>query len=184
MKKSIYDQLEDVKDSYKEARVNFYNTGSTNRDNRSLVEVLDSKSFEHEANTIMSTLLNSANSYTFRNKFDEVSMNMLMGIVYNVEDVENNTIKEGAEPLNGIVRYYTCYVRGSLNDKETCKTNLYSTHGYIDYNKFIEYLKENNLEFDGPESFDELKQTILAKEPFDINIGASFKKEKELVKRR
>ena len=187
MNKSMLEQLSEVRDDYKIECVSFFNDGSITKDNKGLVRAHSNYNFERSINNIMSVLSGATSSYSRHYDFDTISMNMLFGLVYDANDVdENDIIKENAKPKNDVVRFYTGSVKSYLDGEQTNPYDYKGSLGYqgfINYDKMVKYVETNGLDFEGPQSFIELKNAILSKEPFDINISASFKKEKKLTRK-
>ena len=106
---------------------------------------------------------------------------MILGLVYNKEDVEDNIIKEGAKPYNNLVRYYTHEVDSLLDGEKTNVGDYYriglGRQGYLNYNDLVYKSEADGLEFVGPRTFEEFKESILSKEPFDISLVADLKEE-------
>lgn len=189
MEKSIIEELKDIKVGREIASVNFFNDGSVRTDDRRYVEGhIDD--FNKSVNGIKRVLSDATYSYSnsFEYEFDSIYMNMLFGLIYDVNDViEDNIIKPNAMPKDKIVRYYTDRINSYLDGNKTNCADYYcygvNNQGTIDYEQFVEYVQKNGLVFNGPQSFEELKNAILSNEKFDITIGAEFEKQKTLVKR-
>ena len=188
MKKSVFEQLEDVKEKSLIANVNFFNNGSITKDDRGLAENLKNREFSKSFDDISSVLVEAAYRYS-NNKyeFDSIKMNMLFGLIYDVNDVDkDNNIKENATPNDKMVRYYTNSIKSYLDGERTNALDYgeygVSRQGVINYDQLVKFVYENGLEFNGPQSFEELKNAILSKEKFDISIGADFQRSKKLVK--
>ena len=189
MKKSVFEQLEDIKEKYLKNNVSFFNDGSIKVDEKGLVEKLSNNSFNKSFDDISSVLVDAAYSYSnSKYEFDFINMHMELGLIYDINDVDkDNNIKEGATPKEKMVRYYTGSIESYSNGE---KTNIidYGAYGMgrqgvINYDQLVNFVHENGLEFNGPQTFEEFKNAILSNELFDISIGADFQKSKKLVKK-
>ena len=99
-------------------------------------------------------------------------------LVYKAEDHdENGNLKEDAEPLNNIVRFYTADVNCYLDGEQTNTYDygrLHSRQSFIDYDLLVNATRNNGLIFNGPDTFEEFKEAIKSGEPFNINVEASL----------
>ena len=160
------------------AYVNFFNDGSVSEDERFRTSLLKYANDADGFDTIADTLYRSTESCSRNYDFDSIKMDLMLGLVYEGCDVdENKQIKEDAEPLNGIVRYYTGEVTSYLNNEKTNDYDygrLHCRQGYINYKNLVSQVKKNGLTFNGPDNFEEFKQSILSKEPFEVSISANL----------
>lgn len=186
LEKSIIEKLKEARNDHKMAIVSFFNDGSISRDENFIANKAKSIGLWENEFTL-DVMKDAASSYSRTSDFDNITMGMLMGLVYNIDDVtEDNVIKDGAEPLKNIVRYYTMHINSYLNGDKTNSSDYYkygiNRQGFLRYNDFVRYVKRHGLTFEGPSSFEELKQRILMGEVFDINVSADLTEEKPLVR--
>ena len=107
-----------------------------------------------------------------------LSMNLSLGLIFDGKYVdEDNKVKADAEPMEGIVRYYTmeadCYLNGEKTNKHD-GAKYRSRQGFINYARLVNSAAKNGLTFNGPRTFEEFKEQILVGEPFDISLSASL----------
>lgn len=178
MKERLIDKMIQAKNDHGIAYVNFFNNGEVKKDERNRTTLLKYANEASAFDSIEETLYNSTESCCREYDLDTMEMTLLLGLIYNGQDVdENDQLLENAEPMKDIVRFYTGEVNSYLDNE---KTNTYDygringRQGYINYNVLLNQVKKNGLTFNGPESFEEFKEKILAKEPFDINLTATL----------
>ena len=111
-------------------------------------------------------------------------MKLLLGLIFDPKDIdENNKIREDAEPVHNIVRYYTSSVTSQLDGEKTNSIDYeqygVGRQGYINFNQLVSLIKKSELEYNGPETFKEFEERILIGKPFDITVSANFKKKDE-----
>ena len=172
--------------------VNFFNDGSITKDEYSVTENMYLRFASIPVEYMSELMCYAAQIYSHKNDFDSIDMDLLLGLIYEVEDVDKNgQIKEGAKPLDNVVRYYTGDMRGYLDNKKTnelkMKDNYKNRQGFVKYNEFISLLEKNGMNYNGPKSFKEFKEAILSGEKFNINITLDLKEktdDKKLIKRR
>lgn len=183
MEKSLIEKLRDAKRDHEVSFVNFFNNGTVNTDERYYAKnASDIKAYKTDLT--LDVLEQATSSYARHYDFDTISMEMIMGLVYDKNDVdENNDIRKNAQPLYNVARFYTGRVNSYLDGNQTNVANFYDyapgRQGYVYYNDFVKYVKKMGLTFDGPESFEEFKKLILSGELFDINVVANLLEEKE-----
>ena len=177
MEKTIIEKLRDAKVSNEPAYVSFFNTGEVREDPRIAEKNMDNYSLDDTIRTLSYTYCDAAESYA-RNKYpyDIITMDLQLGLVFNRDDVDSeNHLKENAEPLKGIVRYYTGDINSYLNGEKTNKHNyVYGKHGFAKYDQLVTGFKRNGIAFHGPETFDAFKTAILAGEKFNISLAADL----------
>lgn len=173
------------------AYVNFFNDGSVKRDEYSTIEYMNPKYFSTQVERIEELMCYAAENYSNKKDFDSITMDLLLGLVYEAEEITlNNKIKQEAEPLDNVVRYYTDDIRSYLGNKKTNETkardNFRNRQGLVNYNEFVLLLEQRGLNYNGPRTFEEFKEAILSGEKFDINVSIDLKEEtqdKKLVKK-
>ena len=175
---SIFDELEAARKEHEVATVNFYNDGSIDTDEYSRsTKAKDINPWDNKF--ALDPLKDAISGYATMCNYDTVKLNIIMGLIYNIEDVdENYNIKEGAKPLNNIVRYYSkdadCYLEGEQTNTECYSRHPWGRQSFLKYRDFVKFLKRNGLEFEGPDTFEEFKDKILSKEVFDMSISAKL----------
>ena len=182
MGKSLKDKLIELKKEREIKFVNFFNDGSVKKDEafmQSLLNRTDSIS------AIGDTMSSACRSYSYDSEFDRIDMDLLLGLVYDVKDVnEDDTIKEGAEPLKNIVRYYTGSIRSYADNMQTNRADYYcygvNRQGFINYNELIRSAQKEGLSFNGPESFEEFKNLVLSNVKFNVLLSADLKQDNEM----
>ena len=182
MGKTILDTMKELKNGY----VSFFNDGKIRKDGG-----YATKRINEEANTsysislITDVLYGATRSYADDYDFDQIDMTLPLGLIYKSSDVdENNKIKENAQPLKGIVRFYTGSITSYLNGEKTNDLDYgeyaRGKQGFINYDLLINEMKENGLTYTGPETFEELKEKILSGENFNVVLSANFKEQEEV----
>ncbi len=185
MDKSLKDRILLIKKNRSIACVNFYNDGTHSEDEYSSIKRMETINTPYVVSDLEDIMCDACEYYVYHYDFDQVGMGLLLGLVYKKEDVDDEyNIKENAKPLNDIVRYYTGNVSSYLDGEQTNETTYrgYGRQGYIKYNDFVTLLSRKGLNYNGPKSFKELKDAILLKEPFDINVSVDLK-EKDKTRR-
>ncbi len=188
MKERLIDKMIQAKNDQGIAYVNFFNDGKITKDERHRTTLLKYANEASAFDSIEETLYSSTESCCRNYDLDTIEMNLYLGLIYDGKDVEEEQIKENAEPMNNIVRFYTGEVNTYLENEQTNDYDygrMHGRQGYINYNVLISQVKKNGLTFNGPKSFEEFKEKILSKEPFDINISATLipteEKQEEVV---
>lgn len=178
LEKTLIDRLKEAKKEYETEFVCFFNDGKVRTDEKfSAKRIREFKSFD-EFEAIEDVLCKATESYARNFDFDNIDMHLLLGLIFNREDVDdNNQVKAGSNPIPNIVRYYTGNIDSSLDGK---KTNIWDYTGFgrqsfISFNQLIALIQNSGLDYTGPESFEEFKQRILAGETFDILLSADLK---------
>lgn len=179
MGKSIKEKMLDLMNGQEVERVNFFNDGSVTTDNYSFVE----HSYFSTA-AIGKTFYDAAESYFYRCDFDNISMDLLLGLVYDKKYVnDDNSLKENAKPMDNIVRYYTGSVKSYLDNVQTNTEDYYKygvgRQGYVKYDDLLSMVEREGLAFTGPKTFEEFRDLILCKCKFDVRISANLKQEKQ-----
>ena len=178
MDKSLKDRILLIKKNRSVACVNFYNDGTHSEDEYSALKRMETINTPYTITELENMICDACEYYVYHYDFDEASMSLLLGLVYNKENVDDEfNIKPGAEPANNIVRYYTGSVSSYLDGEQSNATTYkgYGRQGYIKYNDFVTLLSRRGLNYNGPKSFKELKEAILSGETFDINVSVDLK---------
>lgn len=184
MDKTILQELREARTSNEDAYIIFYNNGESTVEKRWCEQKMGEYELEYSIRRIGMHLKDIAECFAKDYSYDTIAIGIDMGLIYNKADViEDNKIPENKEPLKDIVRFSTKRPECFLNDE---KTNTYEYNGYdkigfVNYNTFVKEMKKNGLDYDGPETFEELKNKILTGENFDINLVASLTDTKDNV---
>ena len=184
MEGKLLEELNEIKSSHDVEHVNYFNDGSITTDSKSFAKLLDNFESRYTNNEVLKYLKSAVHSFAYSYKFDSVDVHLLVGIIFTKENVDkDNIFKDNAQPLNGIVRYYTtetnCFLDGKKMNKYDYAETLNGIQGYMNYEDFIASMREAGLDFDGPETFLQLKYAILHRDPFDICISADLNKKIE-----
>ena len=188
MEKDLLEELRVARHAYEISHVNFFNTGKITEEERYYATRINDDYSLSAFELIKDYLLSAAKSYSRDCDFDRIDLSLLIGLVFEKENVDdNNKIKENAEPIHNMVRYYignaTAYLDGEKSNESDYSGVSYQ--GYINYNKLVSFTKKIGLEFNGPDSFEEFKKAILSGEPFDISLTANLEeREKETKLKR
>ena len=177
------------------AYVNFLNNGTITKDEYSKSDSLSRVSSPYYVGVIKELFCDAAECIVYKHDFNNLQMDMLIGLVYDIKDVdENDKIKEGAKPINNVVRFYTGDITTYLDDEEAYRIKTgdnysyrWTRDSYLNYNEFVSLLEKNGMNYNGPKSFKELKEAILSGETFDIDISVDLREQaqdKKLIRRR
>ncbi|MBR3210821.1 MAG: hypothetical protein IKF71_02655 [Bacilli bacterium] len=182
MSNIFLEKLEELKRDREPAHICYFNNGNVMTSNNATAKRISSADDPKEYNAIEGVLLNVATIFSDMGNFDSFNMDMYLGLVFNVEDI-NGKINHDSKHIPEIVRYYTGRIKATENgepvkDKDFSKYG-YGRQGYINYNKLVEAVKSSGLEFNGPQTFEEFEEFILTGEPFDVSITANLKPQKQ-----
>ena len=190
LKKSLLERMKQTQDKHGIGYINVFNNGKVRVDEEWESKMMKYANELDAFHRIEDVMFDINELYSRDYKYDTLDMHLELGLIYDGIYVnEDQTLKENAKPIDNIVRYYTtnvdCLQDGEkVNDKDIGSWK--SRQGFITYNRLLWSIKRNDLEFNGPESFEEFKEQILSGEPFDVSITASLKpknKGKRLIKR-
>lgn len=181
---SVKEDLLRMKDTLRTDYINFYNDGTTSKDNGEFVLSSTNDSLNHFCSGIDNFLKDGtkAMSLTYID-FDELNFIFRFGVIYGKNTLgENNEILPTSKCLNDKVRYYTesveAYKDGKLV-KEMSNDILMGYQGFIDYDKFIKDTKKEKISVTGPKSFEELKDNVINNKKEKISLSISFENNKE-----
>ncbi len=183
MNKTLLEELKEARVSNEPAYVCFFNTGKVSVEERSSDQRMNEFEQDDTIRSFKYLFKAAAESYARRYKYDSISMNIEAGLIYKIEDVDQeNNVREDAEPLNGIVRCYTGKITSYENGKKTNVDDYYGygKQGFIDYNRLVSEMKNNGLTFNGPETFEEFKEIIKSGVLFNISLVADLNKKEEV----
>lgn len=180
MNKKFLESLKELKSSFDTAFVCFFNTGEVRTDEIFCAERIKDAKNPNEFKTIQDTMYRATRSYARECDFDSINMNLDLGLIFSPSDVdEKNNLKEGATPMEGVVRYYTGETTSYLDGERTNGMDYgrYGTtsQGYIGFNHLMTGIKKSGLSYTGPTSFEEFKERILNGEKFKISLFADLK---------
>ena len=189
MKETLREVLLKIKNEQRVGLISFFNTGNIRSDKEEYYDFLKNPNSESGLKNIKNTLSEATRCYANRYSFDSVSMNLEIGLMFKKEDVnDDNTIKENAEPIEDVVRYYTGSINSYLDYEKTNIVDFnevgFGRQGVINYNYLVNALKEAGISFEGPESFDELKERIMSGELFDVKFSVDLKENMKLTRKK
>lgn len=184
MEQTLLEKLQKAKKYHGSEFVCFFNNGEIREDDlsssRRIKEAKNPKIFE----LVADVLYNATESYARSYDFDRIDMNLELGLIYKSEDVENNQVKENSEPIPEIVRIYTGTVNSYLGEEQTNESNYYryglGRQSFIAFKQLMKAIEKSGLNYFGPKTFEEFKEQILSKEPFDIIISANLNENKDI----
>ena len=185
MEKAFIKELRNAKEKHNDKLVEFFNDGKVQKEKiGELDRIKLAKTFD-KFYLITDAMSEATESYGYDYDFDTITINLNLGLIYDIDDVdENNQIKENAKPMNGMLRFYTGDVNSYLDGEKTNGyTYDYGRQGYITFNQLTSSIKKCGLEYNGPKSFEELKNRILNNEVFDITLTASLKEPEEKLEK-
>ena len=188
MDKRLLEELIEEKYSYETAHVCFFNNGKVRTEDNGSAKRINNSNPRSSLEDIKDVLKRAIRFYSSECDFDTINLDLELGIVYDKNDVnEDNTIKENCEPIQNIVRFYTGSIKCLLNEEEASKFNYGEIgYGYQSYTKFDELkslIDKNGLSYNGPQTFEELKDRIQSGEKFNITVSANLvEKEKQVQK--
>lgn len=180
---SIYKQLETLRNSYRTKYTIFNSDGTRENDDyyHASLQPLD-----HDITKIGITLKEAARSYSRSVDFDDLSMLLKLGLVFNSKFVDDEgNLTHDAVPLEGIVHYsianVNSYLYGQKNNPDNyADYGMYTYSGYITYDDLVKSCEEQGLSFHGPENFEDFKRRVMNGQKFPTTICASFGLEKEM----
>ena len=179
MKESLLEKIKKASVSNEPAYVNFYNDGKFDIDERKVEDRMTDHYLDDFIDTISFVFCDAARYCAMDFPYDKISLGLKVGLIYNINDVENNIIKENAKPIDGIVRCHTGDVISSKDGVENDKEDYIGRQGFVVYDKLISEMEKNGLDFNGPKTFDEFKESILSKKIFDISLIADVNKKEK-----
>lgn len=178
MKKSLLERMQESKDKHGVAYMSVFNHGNVRVDENYMIPMMKYANDADAFDTIGDVLYSVNESYARDYDFDTLTLGLELGLIFDGKDIdENRHIDPNAEPLDGVVRYYTmeaaCYLDGEKTNKFDMG-QLKGRQGFINYARLLKSAQQNGLTFNGPKSFEEFKEQILVGEPFDISLTASL----------
>lgn len=174
----LYD-LRKAKYDYSKAQVCFYNNGKIRTENNDTATHTKDDNSENSIKAIRQLLIKAIQFYSKRCDFDTISMDLELGIIYDINDVnEDNTIKENKEPIQDIVRVYNGTIMPLLNNEQTNDFDYgdtcFGVEDYVRFDTLKKLIDESGLSYVGPRTFNELKDRIQSGEKFNVNVTANL----------
>ena len=181
LKKSLLARMQESKDKHGVAYISRFNDGKTRIDENYMTTMIkyanDLDAFDPIGEVLFD--MNEACARESKEDFDTLSLGLSLGLMFDGKYVdENKKLREDAEPVRDIVRYYTGDAECFLGEEQTYQRKAgfgSSKQGFINYSRLVSSAERNGLVFDGPRTYDEFKELILMGEPFDISITAGLK---------
>ena len=180
---TVFKKLEDLRNSHRTKYTIFYSDGTRDQDD---YYGASRNPLEHDITKIGITLVEAAKSYSRDVDFDDISMLLKLGLVFNSKFVdENGNLTKDAFPLDGIVYYNTASVSSYLYGNKTNTSDygeygMYNYAGYISYADLVKSCEEQGLSFHGPETFEEFKRKVMNGQKFPTTVCANLGLEKEM----
>ena len=178
MEKSAIERLREAKKEHEVALVSFFNNGKVRKDENYMVKHMDNIDDKKEFDGIMNVFCNVTDSYARHYDFDDVKMGLELGLIFRAEDIQDGVIKENAQPVKDIVRYYTGTISSFQDGKQTNTIDfsevLMGRQSFASFKGLISAIKRSGLQYTGPETFEEFEEQILVGEPFEISLTANL----------
>lgn len=183
MEKSAIDRLREAKKEHEIALVSYFNNGKVRKDENYMVKHMDHPSSKQEFDGIMNVFCNITDSYARHYDFEDVKMDLEVGLMFKAADVQGDSVKENAQPIKNIVRYYTgtisTFKDGKIANDIDYSHILMGRQGFADFNGLVRQIKASGLQYTGPETFEEFEEQILVGEPFDITLEAKLNEKQD-----
>ena len=185
--KSFMDRIKDAQKEHEIAYVSYYNDGTNSKEEYGEKERLDDEIiFPVQVKRIMSQFCEAVESYSNQFDYDTVCMNLKLGLLYDINDLdENEVLKPNAKPIKNMVRYYSGPINSYLDGNQTNTRDFNEYHwgiqGFVNYNRLVSAIKKGGVDFIGPESFEEFKKAIIDGKQFDIIISAYLDNKKDHI---
>ena len=182
-KQTLIDKMQESKDQHGIALIIIFNDGLIGTEKKYSTGMMNYANDSDAFNHIGEYIYEVNESYSRECDYDTLNFELSVGLLFSGKDAdENQKLKEDAQPINGIVRYYarhsSCYL-----DNQKVKAidwgDIKAVKGYINYDILVKSAEDNGLVFNGPRTFEEFKEYILVGEPFSISITASLKPQKK-----
>jgi hypothetical protein len=187
MVKSLKEQLSDTRRDHEVSYIVKFNNGRLKKEKvnktKNMDPSYDTNSFVFDYKWAFKSIAQCLSSYHI--DFDYVSVNLLVGLMYNPEDYINGKLKEDAKPVEDVVSVYIGKMDALLKNRKRIIDPMYKlflrSHKFVNYNELIESFNKEGIVFDGPKSFDELVERITSNETFDIKGYIDLKNQEELT---
>lgn len=183
-KKTLLEKMQETKDKNGIAFICVYNDRKTRIEDTNMTAFMKYANDPDAFDDIGKAMFNINETYARDYDYDTLNVKLSLGLVFSGKDMDSDKkVKPNAEPIEGIVHYFTGDATSYLNGEKTNEVDwgyVKSRTGYIRYDILVNSAEENGLVFNGPKTFEEFKEHILVGEPFDISLTASLNpKEKE-----
>lgn len=177
MNKTILEKIKEASHKAEIKYVNFFNDGTVSQDNSGMDKSFNDATKPFEGRIVLNEMVDGSKFFVKFCDFDTIDMDLLLGLVYYKKDInDNNEINKNAEPIKGIVRYYTGKFGTFHNGEKTNSDDGYypSIQGFVKFDSLMKEIKKSGLDYTGPETFEEFEEQILVGEPFDIKVSANL----------
>ena len=137
---------------------------------------------ENTVGVLEYVLKDALKHYAYKSDFDYVDMKLNAGLVYDAKDIEEgNRIKMNARPYDGIACFKVDSITSYLDGEKSNEYDYTEKHGGYSglmlYDDAIRELVEHGLTYEGPETYEDLKNAILYGQDFDIDITMDLRLE-------
>ena len=180
MENTLLERLKEAKKEYETEYVSLFGEDKVVEDKHYMTDHIKNAKSKNAFDFLDSALKNFARMYTLYNEYDALEVDLNLGIVYNITDIdENNKPVIGAKPIDNLVRIYTDTTRAYLDNEEVSHkldSEYFGSQGFIDFDLLINTLKKEGLSYNGPESYDELKYRVLCNQKVNATIKAELEK--------
>lgn len=177
MDKTILEKVKEAANRAETKYVSFFNNGSIKEDNGIMEDRFKKANDYFQSELLLETMVDGAKLYATSYEFDSLDMHLILGLVYSKKEFD----KKNAEPIKGIIRYYTGDFDALKDGEKQNPEGRYfpSCQGFVNYDKLMKTIKKSGLDYTGPETFEEFEEQILFGEPFDIKVSANLNKKEE-----
>ena len=142
---------------------------------------------ENTVGVLEYVLTEALKRYSYKSDFDFVDMRLNAGVVYDAKDIEDGKIRMNARPYDNIACFKVDSITSYLNGEQSNGFEYVAEHGGYSglmlYNEVVKELRERGFNFEGPETFEDLKNAVLYGQDFnlDITMDLSLDNEQKLV---
>lgn len=188
LKSSLKEELIKAKKELEKSYVIFYSDGKVRKEvAKDINDRLNSSNDQFF--WIEEQFKDACSYYGRRHEFDSLNMGLILGVLFDGDDVNpDETIKEGAHPVNDLVHFYTgeidSYLDGDKTNTEDFSKYHYQSQSFLRFSHLLSEAKKNGIKYDGPESFDELVASVKSRQENDINLSLSLVEDKPMSLKR
>ena len=187
MKESLLERVIKAKKDYEVGQVVYYNNGKVGTEVNAYAKKMENFRDDVQLELLMEDFCKATALYGSKYDMDTMEVGLLLGLIYNVDDVDENKVPlKGAQPVNNIVRYYdvgfNCYSNGEKTNKYDYGEVHPTYQGYVHYDKLVKAFNNSGVLFTGPKTFNEFKEAILNGETFDISLIADIPKKEQNIR--
>lgn len=186
---SLLDRMYEAKSKYETEYYSFFSDGSVEERTKTSKELIEHAKEDVELNSLAHYLEMIARDHATCGKYDSLDVNLSFGIVFNAADVdENKKIKGPGHAIKDIVDVRidnsSSYLERNLV-KENVKSIYYGRVGYMTLDNLINFLENEGLVYNGPESYDEVLYDFIYEKPLTATVTANLskKRNKTLIKK-